>query len=288
VDPAEAERIRRIFAASGVRKDDDSASFEDRFEHVMEDSDLDLSAFPQTLEELEALERSIIKDPSLPGKRKAKADRIPLRDILSHFGITGKSTLKRLRKLLPEHIARLFNHESLVEEQAASLREVLERKVPLCCAHPTCQALLRARPEGQAGQIRTDVPGHCRICRGSTARRSLEEMSFSCAEAGVKRVLVLGGAPATHTELKNLAPAELELRLIEGDVTRDRQRAAADIKWCDIVVLWAGTILGHEVSKQYLKGKKGGEKPVIIAKRRSVEALCAEVIAFLERRKKAK
>ncbi|MHC4942603.1 MAG: hypothetical protein ACYTG7_06225 [Planctomycetota bacterium] len=286
VDSKEVERIRRIFAMTSKQKDAD-ASLEESFDTMMGDSDLDLSDFPKTLEELEALERSLLKDPEVPGRRQAKADRVPFREILKQYGIAGKSTLKRLRKLLPEHIARLFNHESLVEEQAAFLREALEQKIPLCCDNPTCQALIRARSEGRQGQIRTDIPAHCRICKGSTARRSLEEMAFYCTKAAIKRILVLGGAPATHKEVNNLAPQQLEFRLIAGDVARDRQRASADLKWCDIVVLWAGTILGHEVSNQYLKGKKGGVKPVIVAKRRSVEALCAEVIAYLKRSKES-
>jgi hypothetical protein len=255
-----------------------------QFEAFMEGSDLDLDGFPESLEELEDLERSIFKERRVSKKKSPAADRIPVQEILDECGLSGKATLKRVRKLLPEHIARLFNHQSLVEDQAVVLRDALTRKVPLCCDHPACRALMEQREAG-VNSVATSNPAFCRICQGSTARRGLEELAQICSQTGIRRILVLGGSPASHQELKSSAPSGLEFRLIEGDTIREKQRVTADLKWCDLVVLWAGTILDHAVSNQYLKGGRSGTLTVAVAKRRSVEALCAAVIETVQRKK---
>lgn len=107
-------------------------------------------------------------------------------------------------------------------------------------------------------------------------------MAEACRTAGISRILVVGGAPSSHKELRNNTPEGIEFKLIEGDVSRDKQRAAADMKWCDLAVIWAGTILGHDVSQNYSKGRKDALPRLIVVKRRSVEALCKMVVQRLK------
>jgi hypothetical protein len=104
-------------------------------------------------------------------------------------------------------------------------------------------------------------------------------MAEACQQAGIHRILVVGGAPSSHKELKNLQPDNLEFKLIPGDLSRDRQRAVADLGWCDLAVIWAGTILGHDVSNQYHKAKK---QDLVVVNRRSVEALCEAVVRRIQ------
>lgn len=281
IEPGHVGKIRSAFARASPRKAEPEP--DDPFSHWVNDTDLDLDGLPQDLDELEALERSLFKTPPVSPKSPARTDRTPLKSILTQYGIEGKSTLKKLRKLLPEHVARLFNHETLVKEHEALLKEALEEKVVFCCNDPTCRKLLIER-YGDTGLFETSRSAVCRLCGGTAARRALEEMAAVCARAGVSRILVVGGSPPSHKELKKLKPPGLEFKLVEGTLSRDKQRAVADLKWCDVAVIWAGTILSHGVSTPYMKGRKPGSAPVVVASRRSVEALCEAVVQHLLKR----
>lgn len=288
VDPQDESKIRFTFKLQGPSiKKKDEADFESEFKKLMgdSDSDLDLEGVPKDLDELEALEASLFKTPEVVKKqKKEKGERIAVVSILETYGVGNKSLVKRIRKLLPEHISRLFNHESVTPENAETLKSALENKVHLCCGHTTCLDLLK-KEYGKQKIIGTKEPQVCSLCRGSATRRGLTQMAFHCGEKGIKRILIVGGAPASHSELKNDSPAGLEFRLIEGDVSRDKQRAAADLQWCDVVVVWASTILGHEVSNLYMKNSKSHNRQVVLVNRRSIEALCIAVTQHVQRMK---
>lgn len=274
VEPAHVQQLRSAFIGK--------SSKEDPAIDWLGDADLDEEGLPQTLEELEELERSIFKaGPSSAAAKKSRDPRIPLMELLEKYGLEEKGILKKVRRLLPEDISRLFNHESLAEQQADLLRKSIEERIHLCCGHSDCRNLLLNR-HGEKKVVFTKEPSACRICRGSAIRRGLEQMAEACGKAGIHRILVVGGAPASHKELKNNAPEGIEFKLIEGDVSRDKQRAAADMKWCDLAIIWAGTILGHGVSQNYAKGRKEDSPHVLVVKRRSVEALCKVVVQRLQ------
>jgi len=91
--------------------------------------------------------------------------------------------------------------------------------------------------------------------------------------------------PASRTEMKNLAPAGLEFRLIEGELDRPKQRVQADLRWCDLAVIWGSTPLGHSLSGSYLRRKTSKGPFILRISRRSVEALCQEIVKHLDRRK---
>jgi hypothetical protein len=279
VEPEHAAMARSMFLTPSGREDGASASGpeEDLWEAWVEDEDLDASGFPRTLEELDAIERELFKGKPAARAERSREQRIPLESLLGAYGIEDKAVIKKIRRLLPEHISRLFNHENLPEAQAARLREAIEDRIALCCGHASCRELLEKR-HGEKNVVLTREASACRLCSGSASKRALQEMALVCAEAGIRRILVVGGAPSSHNELKNNPPPGLEFRLVEGDVSRGKQRASADLKWCDVALIWAGTILGHEVSQNYMRGKSPGGAPVLVVHRRSVEALARAVV----------
>jgi len=191
--------------------------------------------------------------------------------------------LKKIRKQLPEHISRLFNHENLTQEKAALLKGTIEEKIAFCCGHELCQDLLdKQLPEQK--WILTKKPSVCKICRGSSTKRGMEEMAVACMESEIRRLLVVGGSPAVHKELNSIKPDSLEFRLVEGNVSRDKQRACADLNWCDLAILWAGTILNHDVSNNYMNSRGSVSCSIVVVKRRSVEALCSSVTEHVKRK----
>jgi hypothetical protein len=284
IDGEHVQRARLHLSGrpSQVKKED--LSMEEEVDNLFHDPDLDLEGLPESLEELEALEENLSNRPREKPKKESGEPRTALESLLKKFGVEGKARLKKIRKLLPEHISRLFNHKDLVEEHAARIEDALENKVVLWCGHAACRDLLKDQYD-KKDLIPTDQPAVCRICAGSSTRRGLEEMAKVCREADVRRILIVGGSPASHKELKNHRPGGLEFKLIEGDVSRPRQRAQADMNWCDVAVIWAGTILGHDVSGLYGRGRHGARSPMVVVNRRSVEALCEAVIEHIRRKR---
>lgn len=95
----------------------------------------------------------------------------------------------------------------------------------------------------------------------------MKKLEEACRRAGWRRLCVVGGSPETHAELKRLIRPPLELRLIDGTVSRTRKQAKADLHWADHVVVWGNTQLQHKVSEHY------SQQASLCAKGRSVECL---------------
>ena len=259
----------------------DDEALLDELEAVLgKDPDLALEDLPSSLEELETLEQEVFKNTHRAGPKKPKARRLIVAAILDRFGLNEKALRKKIRKLLPEDISRLLNRESLAEEQARDLERALEEKLVLWCGDPACKNLLKTRYPGR-DLVATRVPSVCRACEGSAAKRNMEVLAEACRDADITRLVIVGGSPAAHNEITALKPQGLSLRLVEGDVNQDLSRAAANMEWCDLAVIWAGTILSHAVSQNYTRFSR--EKTVVV-NRRSVEALCEAIVEWVRRR----
>jgi hypothetical protein len=190
--------------------------------------------------------------------------------------------LKKLRKLLPGDLARLLNQQDLSEAQAAALTEGIESRAVFFCDHPYCRKALERRHSPEM-LVPVRDSSFCGLCRGSATRRALEEAAEVCVEAGVRRILVVGGMPASQKEIRENTPLGVTFRLIEGDRSHQRQRIQADLRWCDLAVIWGSTILSHSLSGGYTRRKSPQGPFIFRVSRRSVEALCAEVIKHLKR-----
>ncbi len=274
-------QIRQAFSRAHKQKPlktDDLPEDEPDLGLFLEESDL-----PETLEELEALERSMTSAP-MPGSGKTKKQpkRIPTAGILEQYGISGKSTLKKLRKILSGPGVRLLNQQSLLEDRSKELKKEIESKAVFFCDHAFCrEALAERHPSENLIPVRNS--SCCRLCKGSVTRRSLEETAQACRKGGIRRILVVGGMPASQREFRDNAPEGLEFRLVEGEVERRKDRAQADLQWCDLCVIWGATPLGHSVSSHYTRRRGQGGPFVIRVDRRSVEAVCSAIIKHLKR-----
>lgn len=155
---------------------------------------------------------------------------------------------------------------------AAALREVFA----LHCHTPECTSFARA--SGRTA-VPADAKQHCHRCGGSENSRAAQEL----VEAGLHRLVVVGGTPATREELERLLGREIELRLVDGTRHRPIDRAKADLDWADRVLLWGATELHHKVSKQYADASATRHK-VVHVPRRGVAQLLAGAIESVRRR----
>ncbi len=162
-----------------------------------------------------------------------------------------------------------------VDQGPVALR-VLRTRFALSCQAKDCIAFARA-----SGREPTYVLNRqsCERCGGSENARAAKEV----LEAGLRRLVVVGGTPATREALERLLGERLELRLVDGTHRRAPDRARADLEWADRVLLWGATELHHKVSKQYADIAATRHK-VVHVPRRGIAQLLAGAVESVRRR----
>jgi len=157
-------------------------------------------------------------------------------------------------------------------------RDALWAGITPVCANRACIAAAAGQPAKPIVRTGRD---RCSVCGGSNTRRAGREMVEACAQAGLHRILLLGGSGNAHAELRALtAGTPIEWRIIDGRNDRPTKRQALpDLAWAQLLVVWASTELPHRVSQVYTEDRPPG-LPLITVARRGVEALCQAVVQF--------
>ena len=151
-----------------------------------------------------------------------------------------------------------------------AVARLVEEMFLLVCSRPECRAEGAAAGDGRT-VVPASEPRHCAFCGGSSNERAVARMLEACRARGWRRLCVVGGSPHARTALEELVGAAMELKLVDGTVSRTRGQAAADLLWADVVVVWGSTQLDHRVSLLYK-----GENVVQMA-RRSIAEVAKEV-----------
>lgn len=143
---------------------------------------------------------------------------------------------------------------------------LLAEKFCRVCARGDCSNAAPARAHGRR-IVPAATQATCEICGGSANRSAVDELVAAFRTAGWSRVVVVGGSPATRQDLSRQLGSAIELRLVDGTISRTLAAAEADVAWADLVVVWASTELSHKVSTLY-RGPK-----VVTARSRGVTEL---------------
>lgn len=161
-------------------------------------------------------------------------------------------------------------------EKSERAAEVLRGHFALHCHAADCIAF--AQHSGRQ-PIASETKQTCERCGGSENARAAKDLT----EAGIRRLVVVGGTPATREELERLLGKQIELRLVDGTQHRASDRAKADLEWADRVLLWGATELHHKVSKQYADVTATRHK-VVHVPRRGIAQLLAGAVESMRRR----
>lgn len=167
----------------------------------------------------------------------------------------------------------------MADEKLDRARDTIGHAIVRHCADAACtdEVALDGRLP-----VETDKP-HCSICSGSNNTRALRRMAASCASAGVRRVLILGGRPPVWKEMEGTLSPKLQLRFVDGtSKLPNGSDALRDCAWADLLVVWAPTPLPHKVSGLYRQEICGVARRVTVH-RRGIEALAMEVCQHLAR-----
>ena len=126
-----------------------------------------------------------------------------------------------------------------------------------------------------------EVPrANCEVCGGSNNQAATRTMLAACADAGVSRILVVGGTPNQWEALEELLD-RVELRFVDGTRGTNQRVALQNCAWTDLVIVWAPTPLAHRVSNLY--GADVCVADHVQVNRRGIEALADAVTAHLQR-----
>lgn len=189
--------------------------------------------------------------------------------LLSDWGVPANERVAA-RAVLEQAGLTRPGKQRLSVEKSEKAKGALHEAWALHCASPECTSA--AQRSGKR-QVLASQKQHCGHCHGSENARAADDL----VRAGVHRLVVVGGTPATREELERLLGERIELRLVDGTHHRAPDRARADLDWADRVLLWGATELHHKVSKQYADVSATKHKVVHIPRRGIAQLLSAAV-----------
>ncbi|MDC0666703.1 hypothetical protein [Nannocystis radixulma] len=154
------------------------------------------------------------------------------------------------------------------------VEEVIAEEFVRTCSRPHCRAAA-----ANDGRIVVDLDGSaarlCEYCGGSTNRSAWERALVAMARRDWHRLVVVGGSPPLHHELRALVGGRIDLRLVDGTARRTAHDAAHDLAWADRIVVWGATLLDHKVSQLYTDRRS---PKVVTVARRGLTALAETII----------
>lgn len=199
----------------------------------------------------------------------AAACDIPIDRLLRDFGLVGE-LVTQARSILEREGLTNPRKQNISAAKVSRCLAAIDRSWRRACHN--CAP--RSKDDGR--RLVTVPPDACPSCGGSNNARAVRGMIDCCKSAGIQHVLIVGGSPNTRTALAELVGTELELRLVDGTRSSDKQAARSDIGWADLVVVLGATQLAHKVSLLYTRDADARKK-LVNTSRRGIEAIADDV-----------
>jgi hypothetical protein len=156
------------------------------------------------------------------------------------------------------------------------------------CRDVLSQALVRLCERCRTDHVsdgRMVVPtahrAECDQCAGSRNRLAMQRAAEVFRRHGLRRLVVVGGSPGVHRELKALWPSDLQLRVVPGTDRHVEAAARANVAWADVVIVWGSSELAHKVSRLYTAITGPDARKVISVDRRGIQALAERISRHL-------
>jgi hypothetical protein len=240
---AERDAAQRTLAATQAERD------EARRELVATKAERDQLAKERTALQHKLLGATSPTTAAAPASLPARSPPT-LRQALLERGIDDEDEAgELLLALLERHVGELLD----ALEARPELAERVLGRVALVCQRPECQPpSFGGDKDGEPskGPVVVRVSAErCEVCGGSDIRVAFDLLLRASRRAGVTRLVVVGGSPAYHTQLRHLARGtDLKLDLVAGHSKPGKRRARNE---AERVVIWGATILDHGTTAAY-------------------------------------
>ncbi len=181
----------------------------------------------------------------------------PISVFLRSNGISGANEQAIARGVLEDAGFTRPGKVNMAVDKEARARERLESALAFHCADAVCREALsrNAHQESNPRQPLMVERDFCEICGGSADGRELRAMANSMEKAGLSRIVVVGGTKQKETAILRMSPETVQWRFVNDFKRVDERDAAADLKWADVIVIWARTPLKHRVSNLYSRAE---------------------------------
>jgi hypothetical protein len=200
---------------------------------------------------------------------------LAIADLLRELGFDSPESQRRAREALVTDRLTTPTKVGIAGEKRDRVVQSLQSHFLVTCGAPACA-------RGAAGReiVIAEDRARCWICGGSNNRSAVDQAAALFRRHGIRRIVVVGGSPSVHDELRQLAPPEWELRLIDGTTRRTADAAKGDLRWADLVLVWGSSELDHKVSLHYTAAGALAQR-VVVVNRRGIAALIEGAMRFV-------
>jgi hypothetical protein len=195
---------------------------------------------------------------------------------LDRLGYGNRAARKAAREALEAAGLTRPGKRRMAVAKRQMLRQTLAESLWRLC--PECVPLEARRAAGR--RVVAVEARACEHCGGSDNRRYALRALDALAEAGMRRIVVVGGSPGTRQELRDLFANRVDVRFVDGSSAHRQSNADALIAWADLIVVWGSTELPHKVSDLYTQAPEARSRLVMVH-RRGVAALCQAILTHL-------
>ena len=203
----------------------------------------------------------------------------PITTFLNEIGIAGHAQQVAARRVLEEARFTRSGRRNMARVKEPAAQVALRRALAFHCSNEACQRSLAAQPNDD--RIPVLVERHaCEICEGSVNKTTLEEMGHALSDAGLSRVVVVGGTTALYTQIRSMSPRGVQWRFVDGTRRVGAKAAGSDLAWADVILIWATTPLPHTVSGLYSQDSR-----TVTVRSRGIAALAREATIYAQRRR---
>ena len=206
-------------------------------------------------------------------------DVIAIAALLAELGFTATPSQRAARRQIEAAALTNRTKVNIQRGRREAVEELVRTRIARSCGAAPCDRVLAT----SGREVIAVEPPFCEVCRGSEGERALLQMADAMVASGRTRLLVLGGAPASRTQIReSLRGRPIEVEFIEGDRPTGDKRARELSAGADIIVIWGGTILDHKVSQPFADLGEFSGKRITIAQR-GAASLARGVIEHLRR-----
>lgn len=174
------------------------------------------------------------------------SDALDIASLLTELGFAPGVALEQAREALVAARLTLPHKQNIAANKRARVEATLAELFLVTCGEDTCEA----QAGGRTLFIAPSRDG-CHVCGGSANERTLQLARDATASAGLSRIVVVGGSPNLHEDLRKRTPVEWELRIVDGTARHTVDQARTNLEWAHVVLIWGATQLDHKVSRLY-------------------------------------